>query len=191
MITEEDVNQLQTNISQGRGLWVGLFTRQHPDDEVGRAKHPLVNWMKADAHVTLLHLGKSTDRSARDLLGQVVLAASVLKFPMQAEITGVGCFWRRNSQTLIALVNSAGVCEARNVISLALTRHGFYRDDRYGFIPHITLNDGSPVALLSTPYSATSTNSGHTMATAQSVPIVFPDLHVVCGDARIKINEAN
>lgn len=135
-----DYVRLREQARVGRGLWIGL---KYHKQEVGTS-HPIDNYLPDDPHITLLHLGKRVDDDmvqVAQLAVQSVTKTSMPWWPMPLEITGVGWFWRKNAPTLVALVNSAALCEVRQgLLHGVVARRKDYRQDRYGFIPHLTLD---------------------------------------------------
>ena len=140
-VTQEDYLRLREQARAGRGLWIGI---DYVKQGVGTA-HPVEQFLPPTAHITLLHLGKRCDD---DLVHVAMLAAhdavhtSMPWWPMPLEVTGVGRFWRKGEPTPIALINSGALCEVRQAIlhGVVARRKDYFAQDRYGFVPHITLD---------------------------------------------------
>lgn len=131
-------------MSKERGLWVGLPIPKLPESNM------ITQYMPSDAHVTLLHLGKTDSRDKVDRAFWAITNECKAPGSRSAEITGVGWFWRNVNQPVpVALVNSAFLFEVRARICVALDSAKIEYDKRFGFIPHVTLNKelASPVVL--------------------------------------------
>lgn len=192
MITEEDTASLLAQAAAGRGLWIGAFLPTYPRDVWNQRKHPLRYWMPDDAHVTLVHLGKKvTDQTVLMAVNATHRTQKKHFGPdgINLELTGVGWFWRRDyknprqssSQTPVALVNSAKLCDVRYTLIEELRALGCHYSDRYGFVPHVTLNNG-PIADLPLTVAETST-----MVTAPPLDVPCYTVTVVCGDVRVNV----
>jgi 2'-5' RNA ligase len=122
-----------------RGLWIGLAL---PKEWSVFGDHPLSKLMTDDAHITLAHLGRTNIESrVQRVLGVVHDVAQEL-FPLGAEVTGIGLFWRnRGKHTPVALVNSAALFNLRTIICRSLEDRTIPYDIRFGFIPHVTLKE--------------------------------------------------
>lgn len=121
-----------------RGLWIGLAF----PNRFAFGRHPLHAMMSEDAHVTLAHLGRTNNASAVGTVFSTLRSLDYSKFfPLGAELTGIGVFWRRYGQTNVALVNSAALFELRTLICKNLDDRAIHYDKRYGFIPHVTLTE--------------------------------------------------
>lgn len=188
MITEPMIQQLLVQAKEGRGLWLGLFLPQGTDDRLSAVKHPLRHVLPSESHITLAHLGKKrTEATVR--VACLVANDMQAHFPMSIELTGVGCFWRKDfknsrqssSQTPVALVNSAKLFDLRMAMITQLRQRGEPFSDRFGFIPHITLLASSVMDMMSTHDVHAS------MVTAPPLMLDVPTLHVVCGDAIISV----
>lgn len=167
MLNAEIVEKLKVQAESGRGFWLGL----KPRVDLAKAHHPAVELMGPEAHVTLLHLGKSM--SGRD----VEVVCSVMDHdisrhfakPLKAEITGAGWFWRWERNLPVLLVNSGPLLQLRIDVMDALRQHedSVEISDRYGFIPHITIPQ------------ATSTQI---QCLTKALPCFFDTIHVICGE---------
>src|SRR5690242_9139002 len=135
---------LYHNAFNGRGLWIGLFPTRP-------IQHDITPWLPNDAHITLAHLGRhDSEVVARHAL---TITHDALRWyhdrwndePIPGSITGCGWFWRRNEPTWIALVNSSPIFELRAKLIDSLKVMGVEFDEKFGFIPHITLEKGCPI----------------------------------------------
>lgn len=187
-IPQEDIVQIVEESAKGRGLWVGLYLPPYPNDPAGRSKHPLVEWLPNDAHLTLLHLGKG--RKAFEVINICEALNDALEKwwsgPLSAVLTGVGMFWRADP-TLVALVDSAEIIALRTILTNNLNSRMISWSDHFGFIPHITLmKSGNVFDLLNTKCSSTSKYAGKTMANCPNLPVHFPDIRIICGDVKAR-----
>ena len=187
MITEAQKQALRHEAATGRGLWIGLFPEEYPNDTVNKIKHPLREWWPGDAHVTLTHLGKGQQNvSAIDTIARATTKAKHRfgKPTVTGEITGVGMFWRR-VPTLVALVNSADTIYLRELLLNELRLEGIRVETRFGFIPHITLSpQGTIFDLLNTTVTH---DSSKKLSDAAAFTTNFPELTIVCGDVRVTV----
>lgn len=175
MITDKQMEDLYDSAMAGRGLWVGLFTETKPT--------PALNpWWPEDAHITLAHLGKSSENAylIGDLVG-LILNLGMKEF--MAEVTGVGMFWRK-IPTLVALVNSGPLVSVRSSLLAAMGKKVPF-SDKYGFIPHITLKPNGGIFQLLVepdPYQ-----EGVSVSNCKSFQVRFPAISVVCGDVVVPV----
>jgi hypothetical protein len=189
VIGKEDVANIKEQAASGRGLWFGLDLPGYPDDAAGRAKHPAREWLPSDAHVTLCHFGKGRPPEEVERICEVAQrVGEVMPFPLTAEVTGVGKFWRRYGEGVpILLVNSAKLFQMRATIMSWLDANDVDFRDSYGFIPHVTLRPAAFCDILHTQYSSTSKYPGRTLENAIGFDVHFPAMQIVCGDVRVSV----
>lgn len=184
-----DIDRIKHFSAESRGLWLGLFVPEYPNDPAGRAKHPLREWLSSDAHLTLLHLGKR--RTGDDIETLCRILPEIWRpwstppvrdhvAGISAELTGAGWFWRRNEPTLVALVNSRDVFRLRSKVCQALADHEVFTSDGFGFIPHVTLGNENSIA-------GGPRRLAEELGKAPPLPFMFPALHVVCGEAKVVV----
>lgn len=118
-----------------RGLWVGVPV---PVSKIP-AGNPIAISMPEDAHITLVHLGRTADETKVDEVRRHL--AGVWPQQVWVEITGMGFFWRRTEPVKVALINSTELFAARTMIIRNLELWGAEYDKRFGFIPHVTLKE--------------------------------------------------
>jgi 2'-5' RNA ligase len=164
---------------------VGLFPEDKPPEY-------MLPWWPEDAHVTLSHLGKGSKNLTN--INHICEAVETTRFQygrVGTEITGLGMFWRR-VPTLVALVNSPGVIYMRELLISELRVRGLAIETRFGFIPHVTLNPIGTIhdlleTRLGTPGEFDTQLTGKKMSSASPFKLDFPQLSIVCGDARVSV----
>jgi len=172
-MTQEQIEQLKSQVAEGRGFWVGVAMGPIVQADDG---HPIQRWLPGDSHVTLLHFGKKRNpfdvQLICDSIEEAVLATLYRGEGVPLEITGIGTFWRSGVDAHpMALVNSGALFDLRASIRRCLSARVIKLEDRYGFIPHLSLSPGAPIDEL--------LNCRSLRATGRVV--------VVCGNARIMI----
>lgn len=130
------IEKLIEQCGKNRGLWLGLYCTvqgEYPG-------HPLTDVLPKDPHLTLAHFGKSNDAKTVYDVVHSAIAAKYNTFPLHnVEISGSGHFWHGKRATPVVLINSADLFNLRADLLAELFRRRVRYDDRYGFIPHITL----------------------------------------------------
>lgn len=151
-------------------MWIGV---NYHKQEVGLI-HPIDD-LPVNPHVTVLHLGKRvSDRAVTLALEACQLAATLPElWPCVMEITGVGWFWRKEAPALVALVNSRQLGELRSVVR---NHCASALRDRYGFIPHLTLD----------PACGAEHAAAH-LARCSALRWQVSSLQVHCGEVTIEI----
>lgn len=162
--------------TSGRGLWAGVF----PVVDLP-PNHPLAKYMPPIPHVTLAHFGRANSLgstiSIHNCLARCVVDAMQPDRRFMMEITGLGLFWRRHKPTVVALVNGSQLCDLRADFMALLSNSGVRYDDRYGFIPHLTLQNTEDTAAV--------LNDGN--LNAMPVKIIGATVKLVCGDAEVVV----
>lgn len=171
-ITRTDIEKLLHSSRQGRGLWIGMF----PVLTTELMKHPCSQYLPNDAHVTLAHLGKQVE----DITVERVVHALNDMGPLclDGEITGWGVFYRWQKSIPVMLVNSAPMFTQRARLLLALSNQSIKFDERFGFIPHVTLKCER--------ISTEDTEMFRELTDAKSVKLKW-NLGVVCGDDKVMV----
>lgn len=161
--------ELIKNAEAGRGLWIGMYP------EILESPSQILAFLPKEPHITLCHLGKKNDMD-RVCAAMRAVAWGQSQVRFRAEITGAGCFWHGPTRkTYVALVNSPILCSLREKLLLGLKNEGVTFDDRYGFIPHISLDQE---AVLDQPRAS--------LMLGPSISIEFRRIVVVCGDERVQ-----
>lgn len=174
---------------EGRGLWAGVFLKEYPNDTIGQKKHPLRSYMPEKPHLTLAHFGKNNSPERAVAIYNALSLATVEVLggrDFEMEITGIALFWRRDAPLPVALVNSSLLFDLRASFLAHLWIADVGYDDRYGFIPHLTLNTTglSYETVFSERGSSTGSYADRTIANAGAIKVATHGRpRLVCGDA--------
>lgn len=92
-------------------------------------------------HLTIASLGEVKDLKA--CMNSVFKAAYLLD-PIEAEIEGLGYLpIYGGKHACVALIGSVGLTKWRYIMAKQLREDGLLKDERHGFIPHMTLCRGT------------------------------------------------
>lgn len=126
------------------GMMIALIPADHVKDHLQQVMEPLKHDAepREDLHVTVLYLGKTTDRTQAELdkLPELIRLWAKTQEPFTASVQGSGTFANSGEHPLLALVDIPG--EARhmhNSLADFLKGHGISFPENHSWIPHITL----------------------------------------------------
>lgn len=174
----KDRDKLIENALAKRGMWIGVYA----DHTVPGGCLTYGKWSNEDPHITLAHLGRSnTEKSVDDAIAALASAAKQT-WVINARVHAVARFKGsiKEGDPLVALMRSEsnGFRSAHISVMAALRTRGIHADDRFDFLPHMTI----------ARVPRTDTIEMHGLDGVTSPMWVYSSISLVCGDARATFN---
>lgn len=164
----DPIAALMRQAAEGRGCWIGLFTSRKELAAIEGTKYT-----NSDPHLTLAHMGRKVTESQMRELSSAASDTADNSCHLLAITHGYARFrGGRDGDPLVHLIRGEHIHATHELLVRQLRQRNIGYDDRFGFLPHITVARCPGVA---------GVNIEHAVAHSW----IFDRITLVCGDVRV------